>query len=363
MARVRELAYFQGGWHNRNVTADAAAPAASSGSRLAGFPVASGDPRVYYLASAGHMRELAYFQGGWHTRDLTADAGAPAASSGTALAGFPDTVGDTRVYYIASGLVRELAYFQNTWHNSAVVGDAGPPPVAGSPLAAFPLGDPRVYYRASGDGVRELTFVPDTRPGPPSGEWQNRNITGDAGAPPVGANSALTAFPNTVNGDPRVYYVDLANHIQELAYFQDNWHHRDITADAGAPAVADGSALAGFPVGVSGHPRVYYVDPASHVQELAYFQDNWHHRDITADAGAPAAAARSVLAAFRVAGSDPRVYYLGPGGGVRELAHFQNGWHHRNVTADSGAPDPGQLSPGLIGFRVGLSDPRVYYLD
>ncbi len=311
MARVRELAYFQGGWHNRNVTADAAAPAASSGSRLAGFPVASGDPRVYYLASAGHMRELAYFQGGWHTRDLTADAGAPAASSGTALAGFPDTVGDTRVYYIASGLVRELAYFQNTWHNSAVVGDAGPPPVAGSPLAAFPLGDPRVYYRASGDGVRELTFVPDTRPGPPSGEWQNRNITGDAGAPPVGANSALTAFPNTVNGDPRVYYVDLANHIQELAYFQDNWHHRDITADAGAPA----------------------------------------------------AAARSVLAAFRVAGRDPRVYYLGPGGGVRELAHFQNGWHHRNVTADSGAPDPGQLSPGLIGFRVGLSDPRVYYLD
>ncbi|HET6919324.1 MAG TPA: hypothetical protein VFI46_07650, partial [Jiangellaceae bacterium] len=171
--------------------------------------------------------------------------------------------------------------------------------------------------------------------------------------------SVLAGFPVGASSDPRVYFEDPAGHVRELAYFQRAWHNRDVTADSGAPAAMVRSVLAGFPVGASSDPRVYFEDPAGHVRELAYFQRAWHNRDVTADSGAPAGVASSKLAGFPSV-NDPRVYYADPVDHVQELAYVQGAWHNRDVTANSGAPAAVARS-ALAGFPVG--DPRVYYLS
>ena len=47
-----------------------------------------------------HVHELAFFQGGWHTRDVTADTNAKPAAERSALAGFTAGGADSRVYYL-----------------------------------------------------------------------------------------------------------------------------------------------------------------------------------------------------------------------------------------------------------------------
>jgi Fungal fucose-specific lectin len=383
---VRELAYFQGGWHHRDLTAAPEAPTAVANSALAGFRIGDADPRVYFLDAAAHVQELAYFQRRWHHRDVTAATGAPAAVASSALTGFRVTSTDGRVYFLNdAGHVQELAYFQGGWHHRDVTAaSAAPAAVASSALVGFSAsGDSRVYYLNPAGHVQELVFL--------QGGWHHRDVTADSGAPAAVANSALAGLTvrsqisdGSIFLDSRVYYLDPAGHVQELAYFQGGWHHRDVTAASAAPAAVANSALAGLTISVHiqggssvdvSDPRVYYLNPARHVEELAYFQGSWHHRDVTADSGAPAAVANSTLAGFRVtvrsSGStsrftDPRVYYLNPARRVQELAYFRGGWHHRDVTADSGAPTA-VANSALAGFAVAdrtfvPRDPRVYYL-
>jgi hypothetical protein len=90
--------------------------------------------------------------------------------------------------------------------------------------------------------------------------------------------------------------------------------------------------------------------------------NDWHHRDLTADTGAPPPFGS--LTGFAVRGTDPRVYYVDyadPERGVHELAYYQRGWHHRDLTAETGARDPGKFY--LAGFAVRGTDPRVYYMS
>jgi hypothetical protein len=212
---VHELAYFQGGWHHRHVTADTSAPPAVN-SALAGFPARGFDPRVYYRSDAGHVQELAYFQGGWRHYDITADTGAPPVQAGAALAAFEVGGSDPRTYYLDTAHhVQGLAYFQGGWHRRDVTADTGARRAQTATMAGFPVGgsDPRIYYKdePSGGHVWELAYF--------QGGWHRRDVTADTGAPRTGSGT-LVGF--AVGGsDSRVYYQDNAGDVHELAYFQD----------------------------------------------------------------------------------------------------------------------------------------------
>jgi hypothetical protein len=340
-------------WHHRDVTATAGAPGVALASDLTGFAVGGIDPRVYFVTSFdGHVNELAYYQHAWRHRDLTADSGAPTAYA-EPMAGFREGISNSRLYYqnTANGHVQELAY-SSGWRHSDITAAAGNPPTDNpGPLAAFQVAgrDPRVYYVNNNGHVNELAYY--------QGGWHHRDLTADTGAPPVNGKE-WTAFP-VAGIDPRIYYFDSAMHVRELAYYQGGWHPRDITAATGAPAATE--AIAGFAVGPGGaDPRVYYGDTADHVSELAYYQGGWHHRDITADTGAPAGA--SGLAGFAIGDTDSRVYSASQGH-IHEFSYYQHDWHYRDLTADTGAP-PYYRHVGVrvAAFPVDGADPRVYYV-
>jgi hypothetical protein len=145
--------------------------------------------------------------------------------------------------------------------------------------------------------------------------------------------SSITAVNIGSNGSPRVYNLDSNNHVYELAWFGNNWHFRDLTADSNGKPAAPGSSITVTSVG-GNDPRVYYTGNDNHVYELAWFDNNWHFRDVTADSkGKPAAPDSSITTS--ISGNDPRVYHLSSDNHVYELAWFDNNWHFRDLTVDS----------------------------
>ncbi len=141
-------------------------------------------------------------------------------------------------------------------------------------------------------------------------------MTAAAGSPAAASGSALACFG--VNGSAtRLYYLDPNNHVNELAW-NNGWSTTDMTAAAGSPIAASGSALACF--GVNGSAtRLYYLDSNSYVNELAW-NSNWVNTDMTAAAGSPVAASGSPLACFGVNGTATRLYYLDGVHHVNEIA-------------------------------------------
>jgi hypothetical protein len=228
--------------------------------------------------------------------------------------------------------------------------------MASNALTCFGVGGgaTRVYYLGAGDHVNELAYV--NPPGSPLGYWLNTDITAASGAGPAAAGGALTCF-GYQNIDARVYYLGNHNQVYELSW-QNRWVNTDVsTAAGGAPGL--GSPLTCF--GFQGtDTRLYYVGVNNHINELSW-QNGWVNTDITADlpnsepAGSGVPAPGSPLTCFGVGGSATRLYYLGAGNVVNEIA-WQSGWVNTAINS--------QALPGsaLTCFGVGGTDPRVYYL-
>ena len=199
----------------------------------------------------------------------------------------------------------------------------------------------------------------------------------------AGPGSALLSFGVDYTDNPRVYYFDADNQVNELAWswFGKDWHWRNLNADVvnadeeNVPAAAPGSALTGFSLAYK-NPRVYYLGGTdNHVHELAWNDEHkeWKIRDVNASAentsaeNAPAAIPGSALLSFGVDFADnPRVYYLsGADNHVHELAWswFGKEWNWRNLNADAGNTVAAASGSPLTGFSHGGKNPRVYYLD
>ncbi len=237
------------------------------------------------------------------------------------------------------------------------------PPVAGaacddSPLASLAVGDDRdarVYYIDTRGHVRELAGMEI--------EWQGRDLTTETRAEPAALDGAMTATGVGHNGDPRVYYIDRRAHVSELAWYGGAWHHRDLTAEAAPEVVTDG-AITSMTVGPDSDPRVFHLDQRGHVNELAWYGGAWHHRDLTADTGADRARYGGHLVSIGVGGSsDPRVFFLDWRDHVRELAWYGGAWHDRDLTVHTGASRADSRSSITAVAVGGNRDPRVYHLD
>ncbi|MCB0132138.1 MAG: carbohydrate binding domain-containing protein, partial [Caldilineaceae bacterium] len=282
--------------------------------------------------------------------------------------------GNPRAYYLVedeSGYhVDELGWYNDAWHVRNVTSDAmpaAPPSPTESTLASVSAdGYPRVYYKArglGGDYVHELAWD-DAIKG-----WTWRDIT-SAATPTVTDAAVAETSPlvsTTVNGAPRVYFLTPQGHVQELAWVVDAWHHRDLTADASAP-LADSGLLAVTTV-TNDDPRVYYRTANGHIHELAWrsLTHVWYHRDLTAETGGDPAE-RRVLSAT-TANLEPRIYYVGATDGhINELAWFSSQWHWRDLTTAVETENGITLLPVAEGSPLSVTtigsrgNPRVYYL-
>lgn len=352
-------------WRHRDLTAVTGARVLEH--ELDGFAVGPGgaDPRLYYSDyPGGRVWELAYYQGGWHSRDLTAATGTPIATT-QPMAGFREGDASSRVYYVGAGWhVYELAYSQQNWSYRDITAESGAPPrdanVNGNMVAFQVAGtDPRVYYVNADRHVHELAYY--------QGGWRHSDITARTGAPPVDTFGNWTAFP-VAGTDPRIYYMadgegTQGRHIYELAYYQGGWRHRNLTTSPRARLADWASDLAGFAVGPGRtDPRVYYIKSgSSDLVELAYYQGDWHITEIIQATGAPEHTFE--LAGFAVNGTDNRVYSTASDGHIREFSYSQDRWRIRDLTADTGAPLHHTGVSRLVAFAVAGTDPRVYYSD
>ena len=55
----------------------------------------------------------------------------------------------------------------------------------------------------------------------------------------------------------------------EISWWNNAWHHLDVSSQCGAPPAVAGSAVAGYQR-VNGEPRACYLDAAGHLHELRY---------------------------------------------------------------------------------------------
>ena len=209
---------------------------------LAGFPDASLASRIYFLDTASlgsgwgtdHAFELAWDNGWANTGDLTAKTSASATAPHSALAGFPVANGASRVYFLdANNHVNELAWENNAWVNTGdlTAKTSASAAVPGSALAGCPVanGASRVYFLDANNHVNELAWE--------NNAWVNTgDLTAKTSAAAASPGSPLVGFP-VANYAMRVYFLDANNHVNELAWENNAWVNTgDLTAKTDAPS-------------------------------------------------------------------------------------------------------------------------------
>jgi hypothetical protein len=220
-------------------------------------------------------------------------------------------------------------------------------PATGSALDGYQTSfnnQQHVNYIGTDGHVHELVYTD---------RWGHTDLTAAAGAPAAAGGSALDGYETSFNNQQHVNYLGVDGHVHELVY-TNQWAHTDLTAAAGAPAAAGGSALDGYETSFNNQQHVNYIGTDGHVHELVY-TDHWAHTDLTAAAGAPAAAAGSKLDGYQTSfNNQQHVNYIGTDGHVHELV-YTNHWGHTDLTAAAGAPAAAAGSK-LDGYQTSFNN-------
>ena len=94
------------------------------------------------------------------------------------------------------------------------------------------------------------------------------------------------------------------------------WHHADLTAATGAPAAKAGPFAYMF--NAQGTQHVDFVGTDNHIHELWWDNNGWHHADLTAATGAPAPVGTPVGYVFDAQGTQ-HIDYRGTDNHIHEL--------------------------------------------
>ena len=128
----------------------------------------------------------------------------------------------------------------------------------------------------------------------------------------------MDGYQTSFNNQQHVNFIGTDNHVHEL-YYDNAWHHNDLTALAGAPPTAPGSTLDGYETSFNNQQHVNFIGTEDHVHEL-YYDNGWHHNDLTALAGAPPAARPSALDGYQTSfNNQQHVNFIGTDNHVHEL--------------------------------------------
>lgn len=146
-----------------------------------------------------------------------------------------------------------------------------------------------------------------------------RDLTILVECPP--AVGPASAWLWALEGSRHCAYRAADGSIHELLELQGTWYHADLSAQTGAPpAAAD-------PLGYApaDHEHVLYLGADGHVHELCFDSEQWIHHDLTAAANAPAASGRP---SGGYLGGRHTVVYRGVDGAVH-LLRLRRDWRHQ----------------------------------
>jgi len=115
----------------------------------------------------------------------------------------------------------------------------------------------------------------------------------------------LAGFQWKAGASKHIVYLGEDNHVHELSFTQKSkdWHHTDVTINAGAPSMPDKTGIfAGYECSALGSKQIIFTVPAdhisdpqlpaSHIMELSRAADpnaDWGLADLTSKGMAPAA--------------------------------------------------------------------------
>jgi hypothetical protein len=229
-------------WAGNDLTVVAGAPpAALNSSLVTEINKVANTVEIYFLGTDSHVRELWWAPWTWHNSDPTAAARAPNAARGSALVSLSNPIANTvQVDYLDSaGHIHEL-WWNGTWHTDDLTSGTNAPIAAtGSALATEvnTLSNPNhveLYYIAKDQTVQELWFNPT-----PWG-WNYADPSGSAGAPKATVGSPLVSLVNTIADSVQVHYISTDDHVHELYTWNwTTWYTDDVNTSSGDPNDAE----------------------------------------------------------------------------------------------------------------------------
>jgi len=228
-------------WYTGDLTASTGAPAAAPNSSLVTeINKEANSVEIYFLGTDRHVRELWWeltWAPGWHSSDPTAAAGAPNAATGSALVSLNNPIANTvQVDYLGTDQHVHELWWNGAWHTDDLSAITNAPIAAtGSSLATEvnTLSTPNrveLYYIANDQTVQELWFSPS-----PWG-WNYADPSGSAGAPNATVGSPLVSLVNTIANSVQVHYIGADDHVHEV-YTWDwtKWFTGDVNLDSNDP--------------------------------------------------------------------------------------------------------------------------------
>jgi hypothetical protein len=231
------------------------------------------------------------------------------------------------------------------------------PQVVGRPAGYVndATGTQHVVYR----GDAEFNVINEVRWDGTGLHYTNLNLA--AGGTPAGVATGSgdpAAYVFRAEGTEHVVYRGFDNHVHELRKDASGWHHGDLTAMTGAPAAAGDPASYVFDA--QGTQHVMYRSGNGHVHELWWDATNgWGSGDLTAVTGAPTAAGDPAAYVFDPEGSQHVIYRAGNGHLYELWWTAAQGWNQGDLTAAAGSP-PAAGDPGAYEFRAEGTQHVVY---
>jgi hypothetical protein len=362
------------GWNLNDLTLAAPGAPQVGGQAIGYLFDAQNTQHVVFTAGDLHIHELWWDINGWHHNDLTTATGSPI-SAGLPAAYIFAAQGTQHVFYWGEndGHLHELWWDINGWHHNDLTTATGAPAPADLPTAYFFLGQgtQHVNYLGGDSHINELWWDLNG--------WHHNDLTAATGAPLPGPRGGVnpagtpTGYAFTAQGTQHVVYRGDDSHIYELWWDFHGWHYNDLTTAAGAPLAGQDGAGGGDPTGyifdAQGTQHVFYVGSDQHIHELWWDINGWHHNDLTAATSAPLAYGHLTGYVF-AAQSTQHVFYQDTGGLIHELWWDITGWHYNDISAATGAPKS-QTPPGGYVFTAqgtqhviyeGYNDGHIYEL-
>jgi hypothetical protein len=315
---IHELWWGADGWHHNDLTSLTAAPVAASDPSGYVF-AAQGTQHVIYRSLDGHLHELWSDADGWHYGVVTG----PTAQSKPSGYMF-DAQGTQHVVYLGGNRhMHELWWgTDNSVHHDDLTSASGAPDALGGDPSGYVFaaeGTQHVIYNVyeNGGHLIELWWGADNR-------VHQGDLTSVSGAPNATSNPSGYVF--VAQGTQHVVYRGVDGHVHELLWGTDpGVHHNDLTSLTGAP-----NALQSDPSErhFLGHPSAYVFDATQHVvyrgvddhiHELWWAADVWHHNDLTVAAGGSPSPAGNPSGYLFAAQGTQHVVYLGHDRHIHEL--------------------------------------------
>jgi hypothetical protein len=290
------------------------APLPAAGSALTSFVDTNGGQHWVYLGANQHLYQIFWKPGsGIGFTDLIAAAGGPVAASGSALSSYIDNGGTPHCIYLGTNqhIYQILFGSDGTFGSGDITAGSGAPvAAAGSALNSYTdsNGAQHWVFLGADNHVYQAIWIPNVGSG-----FQDLTVLG--GATLAASGSALTSYEDQSYAQHWLYF-DSNQHINQVIWVPGSgFGAQDLTAAAGAPAAAAGSPLTSF-VDSSGGQHWVYLGPDHHVYQAVWIS-GFGYEDRTVVTGAPLAAATSGLSIlldpiggqhFIYQGTDQHVY-------------------------------------------------------